>query len=124
MRALGIAALVLALVPVAASAADDPLATAYGNTMVIVDNDGVESHLYYNANHTFKGRVPSADYDYKGTWKMDDSGTICRTYSETIPGVPNPDCDAEPATSHNIGDGWTSTSRGKTYTITIKPGIM
>jgi hypothetical protein len=122
MRYFSLAVLATGLFATPALAADDALATAYGNTFVIVDPDGVESRMVYSADHTMKGRVPSADYNYKGTWALDGGGKICRTYSPAIPGVPNPDCDAEAAVPRKIGDQWSSTNRGKAYKISLVAG--
>jgi len=122
MRNLVLALFAALSISTAVQAADDPMASAYGNTLVIVDANGVESHIMYSADHSFKGTVPSADYNYKGTWAMGADGKVCRTYSETIPGVPNPDCDADAAVAHAVGDAWTSSNRGMTYKITLKSG--
>lgn len=122
MRAFVMSALALVVGLTAALAADDPMAATYGNTLVVVDPDGVESHLYYRADHSFSGRVPSANYDYKGTWSVDGTGHVCRTYSETIPGVPNPDCDEVAVVAHTVGDNWTAVTRGKNYKIALKAG--
>jgi hypothetical protein len=96
------------------NAADDPMATAYGNTIVTVSANGMEAHTQYNADHTFSGIVPSMSYQYKGTWSIDDKGQLCRVFDPPVPGRSNPDCDM-PGT-HAVGDKWT-TADGGTATL-------
>lgn len=105
---LGAAALVLAAS--AAWAADDPLSNSYGNTLVVIDKGGMESHTHYNADHTFNGIVPSMNYKYQGTWAIDATGHVCRTFDPPVMGRSNPDCDSDPlgGTQHAVGDKWTS----------------
>ncbi|HXC53687.1 MAG TPA: hypothetical protein VNU97_00170 [Rhizomicrobium sp.] len=104
MRLILWGAAALALVSTAAVAADDPMANLYGNTVVVVDGKGLESHTNYNADHTFSGVAPAYSYHYKGTWEMTADGKLCRTFDPPVPGITNPDCAA--ATSHAVGDKW------------------
>ena len=119
-----LSAIILAAATMPACAVDDPMATTYGNTLVIVDSDGVESRIHYNADRSFTGKVPSADYSYKGTWSIDATGHVCRKYSRTIPGVPNPDCDEVAVVSHAVGDSWSAVTRGMSYKISLKAGQL
>ncbi len=102
---------VFAALSVSVAQADDPMATLYGNTIVVVDKSGMESHTHYNADHTFNGTVPSMSYNYQGTWSIDDKGQLCRVFDPPVPGRTNPDCDV--LTPHAVGDTWTSPDAGK-----------
>jgi hypothetical protein len=108
MRLVLIAASALVFGASASFAADDVMATAYGNTIVSISTGGMEAHTYYNADHTFSGKVPAMGFEYKGTWSVDANGHICRTFDPPVPGRTNPDCDAEAQTSHAVGDKWTA----------------
>jgi hypothetical protein len=99
----------------AAMAGDDVMTNTYGNTLVSVSSGGMESHTYYNADHTFSGKVPALGFEYKGTWTIDDKGQLCRTFDPPVPGRTNPDCGA--LESHAVGDKWT-TSEGSTVSLT------
>ncbi len=113
MRLVLLSAVALAFVSTAALADDsDPMAFAYGNTLVFVDKGGMESHTYYNADHTFTGVVPSMSYIYAGTWAITD-GKLCRTFSPAVPGRANPDCDPEAPATHAVGDSWDAPDGGK-----------
>jgi hypothetical protein len=112
---LGAAALVFAAT--AALGADDPMASLYGNTLVVVGSTGMESHTVYNADHTFSGIVPSMSYKYQGTWAIDDKGQLCRTFNPPVPGRTNPDCDPMDPTPRAVGDKWTAPD-GSTITLT------
>lgn len=109
---------VLLAVSSAASAADDMMANTYGNTLVLVGANGMESHTYYNADHTFSGKVPSMGFEYKGTWAIDDKGELCRTFDPPVPGRTNPDCG--PLENHAVGDKWTGADG---TTITLVQGV-
>jgi len=106
----------------AAMAGDDVMTNTYGNTLVSVSSGGMESHTYYNADHTFSGKVPALGFEYKGTWTIDDKGQLCRIYEAPPPGMPNPLCI--PAASHKVGESWTVTVNGSTRLMTLKPGIQ
>jgi hypothetical protein len=115
MRAmlLGAAALVLSAVTPALAddtTAADPMATYYGNTVVVVDAKGLESHTYYAADHTFTGVAPAYSYKYQGTWELKD-GQICSTFNPVPPGITNPSCN--PFVPRAVGDSWTSADGGK-----------
>jgi|ERR1700690_2346074 hypothetical protein len=101
-----------------ASAGDDPMATTYGNTLVSVSSGGLESHTYYNADHTFTGKVPSLGFEYKGTWSIDDNGQLCRTFDPPVPGRTNPDCGT--LENHAVGEKWTASDGAS---ITLVQGV-
>jgi len=109
------AALVLSC---AAASADDVMSSRFGNTVVAKSSGGPEIHMYYNADHTFTGKVIGMDYQLKGTWMADNSGNICLTYNPPPPGVTNPTC--LPAEAHQVGDTWTAGDR----TVTLVQGIQ
>jgi hypothetical protein len=86
-----------------ASAAADPMAGYYDNT-VISTGGMAEVHIQYNVDHTFVMNVPAFSLRFKGTWALNGSN-ICFTYDVTPPGVTNPDCG--PFETHKVGDTWT-----------------
>lgn len=118
MRLFLCGAVALIAVSSAASAGDDVMANTYGNTLVSVSAGGMESHTYYNADHTFSGKVPAMGFDYKGTWAIDDKGQLCRTFDPPVPGRTNPDCG--PLDNHAVGDKWTAADGA---TITLVQGV-
>jgi hypothetical protein len=119
MRALLLGAAALLASSSLAVAADDVMANFYGNTVVSTGGMG-ESHTYYAADHSFEQKI--LGYDIKGTWALDDKGNLCRTYPQTMPGMPNPLCT--PIASHKIGDTWTVQVGQDTRTVTLKAGIQ
>ncbi|MEI9995514.1 MAG: hypothetical protein WDM91_13035 [Rhizomicrobium sp.] len=113
MRAilLGAVFAIAAAAPSLADDATDPMATLYGNTVLVVDAKGLESHTYYSADHTFSGVAPAYSYHYKGTWEITADGKLCRTFDPVPPGVTNPDCDT--FTPRAVGDSWTAPDGAK-----------
>jgi hypothetical protein len=118
MRLVLAASAALVLSCAVASADGDVMSSRFGNTLVAKTPNGQEVHMYYNADHTFTGKVIGMDYQLQGTWSADSSGNICLTYNPPPPGVTNPTC--VPAEAHQIGDTWTSGGR----TITLVQGIQ
>lgn len=116
-------AILLVLFSVGVAHAADAMSSMIGNTVSVTDPDGLESRFQYSADGRFKLNVPAADFTTQGTWSLDAQGKICRNYADDIPGLPKPDCDAEPAAAHAPGQPWTSTNRGKTYKIVILQGL-
>ncbi|HEY0105865.1 MAG TPA: hypothetical protein VGB91_07250 [Rhizomicrobium sp.] len=94
-----------------AATATDPMSPLYGNTLVIIDAKGLESHTVYNADHTFTGVVPAFSYKYQGTWEITTDGQICSTFVPPPPGVTNPRCS--PMGIHAVGDSWSTPDGGK-----------
>jgi hypothetical protein len=104
----------LALSLSAPALADDPeamMANVIGNTIVVVNTNGLESHTHYRADHTFDGVVPAMDYHYKGTWAVTPEGQLCSTFDPAPPGIVNPRCN--PMGMLHVGDTWTSADGGK-----------
>ena len=100
-----------------AFAADDStIAARFGNTVIAKGGVG-EVHLYFNADHTFTGKVIAMDYPLKGAWKI-DGDNLCLSYDPPPPGITNPVC--QPIAAHNIGDTWQAGDR----TVTLVQGIQ
>lgn len=119
MKTILLGLCVAALSTGAALAQSDPMANMYGNTLVVVSGTGMESHTMYNADHTFSGIVPSMSYKYGGTWAIDATGALCRTFDPPVPGRTNPDCDPLDPTPRAVGDKWATPDGGS---ITLSKG--
>jgi len=119
MRIVLLAASVLVLSASAALAADDVMANFYGNT-AIGTGGMADTKTYYRPDHTFETKVMT--YDLKGTWAIDATGQLCRTYESPPPGVTNPLC--VPIAPHKVGDSWTVQMNGQTRTVTLVKGIQ
>ena len=120
MRKIVLASLAtIALATSYAVAADDVMASRYGNTTVSTDVKGVETKVYYNADHTFTFK--SGTQSGKGTWKV-DGGTICLTYEAAPAGMPNPLC--VPVTAHKVGDTWTTGEGEQKRTVKLVAGAQ
>lgn len=102
-----------------AVAADDVMATRYGNTTVSTDSKGVETKVYYNADHTFTFK--SGTTAGKGTWKV-DGGAICLTYEAAPAGMPNPLC--VPVAERKVGDTWTTGEGDQKRTVKLVAGVQ
>jgi hypothetical protein len=95
----------------ATPSAADPMAGYYGNSVVVIDSKGLESHTYYKADHTFTGVAPAYSYNYQGSWEITADGKLCRTFNPEPPGITNPNCDTfQP---HVVGDTWASPDGAK-----------
>ena len=127
MRRVLIAASIAALFSTPAFAADDVMASTYGNTIVSTGGT-TEVHTHYRADHSFDMvasmmGMSSMSRTFKGTWSLDGKGNLCRTFDGDVPpGMTNPLC--LPIAAHKLGDTWTVTANGKTRTATLKPGIQ
>ena len=122
MRLFIAASAALVLASAAAFADGDPVASRYGNTMIAKTADGIVAHMYYNADHSFTGRVVTGskgmqDIKLKGTWKL-EYGKFCVSYDPPQPGMTNPTC--YPLDTHKVGDTWTSGDS----TVTLVEGIQ
>ena len=102
-----------------AVAADDVMASRYGNTTVSTDTKGVETKVYYKADGTFTFK--SGTTTGKGTWKV-EGGTICLTYEAAPTGMPNPLC--VPVTAHKVGDTWTTGEGDLKRTVKLVAGVQ
>jgi hypothetical protein len=122
MKRFLIAAFALCATP--ALAADDVMASYYGNT-VISTGGASEARSHYRADHSFDmtGSMMGMSKSFKGTWALDGKGNLCRTFEgELPPNTTNPLCT--PIAAHKIGDTWTLDANGQTRTVTLKAGIQ
>lgn len=84
-----------------ALAADDPVASRFGNTTVITTATGAVIKVWYSADHTvtwFTGPIAT-----HGTWALEGS-MMCITLAEPPAGVPPKSCN--PFEVHKVGDTW------------------
>jgi hypothetical protein len=125
MRKLPVIAATIILSATSAFAGDDPMATTFGNT-VISTGGMAEIHSHYRADHSFDmvASMLGMSKTFKGTWKVDDKGQLCRTFDgEVPPNTANPLCTA--VASHKIGESWTmQTADGQTRKVTLKAGVQ
>ena len=126
---LGACAVVALGFGTAALAADDPVASAYGNTVLATNDKGETTKTWYKADHTFTG-VDSKGQKFQGTWTLAENNTkFCAT--AVLPaGAPPPkepikqQC-TEFLGAHKVGDKWTQKGfDGKPITVEIKAGMM
>jgi hypothetical protein len=117
-----LAAAAALLLAAPAVAADDPMASTYGNTVIGKSGMG-ESHTHYKADHTVTADVSSmmGSMTLTGTWKIDEKGQLCRDYSNAPAMLPNPVC--VPWTPHKVGDSWEVTYNGRTSQLSLVAGI-
>lgn len=115
MRLLASVAFVAAMMAGPALAAD-PMASAYGNTVVIVYGDGTTVNLYVNEDGTYTGSSPMGES--AGTWAISGNKTC---FTQSSPDATPPSCS--PTVAKNVGDTWTGTGQGGApVTITIQAG--
>lgn len=110
------AALIAASASTAFAADDSTIASRFGNTVIAKGGFG-EVHLYFNADHSFTGKVMAMNYALKGSWKI-DGDNLCLTYDPPPPGITNPAC--APVAAHAVGETWTANDR----TATLVQGIQ
>jgi hypothetical protein len=114
----------LALGATPALAADDVMASYYGNT-VISTGGASEAHSHYRPDRTFDmtGSMMGMSKSFKGTWALDGKGNLCRTFEGDLPpNTTNPLCT--PIAAHKLGDTWTIDANGQTRTVTLKAGVQ
>ena len=104
-------------------AADDVMASFYGNT--VVSTGGIaEVHTHYRPDHSFDMVASRMGFSrvFKGTWAIDAKNNLCRTFvGDAPPDTPNPLC--LPFTPHKVGESWTVDVNGSSRTATLKAGI-
>jgi hypothetical protein len=88
-----------------AIAADDPMASRYGNTVVITGPDGKEvGRIYYDADKKVSRKMADGS-EVKGTWALEGT-KLC--FAQTAP-APKPEeakqCSDFPG-AKNVGDSW------------------
>jgi len=99
------------LVVTVARAADDIMASRYGNTIVTTAANGVTNKMHYKADGTFDATQGAGTFS--GTWKLDGKGVLCLTF------VPSGSTCA-PAVAHKVGDTWLANGD----TISLVEGIQ
>lgn len=106
-----------------ANAADDPMASRYGNTLVIKGPDGKEIiRLYYDQNGTISTKMADGKTT-KGTWKM-EGDKICVTQTEPAPEANMSGAQCQPFTgARKVGETWEVTRPdGVKMTATLQQG--
>ncbi len=111
MRKLTVCVAVVSCMATAAAAADDVMASRYGNTTITRDAHGITNKIHYKADGTFDGTQGEATFS--GTWKLDGKGMVCLT---AIPSG----ALCTPIYAHHVGDTWTAGG----YTINLVKGIQ
>jgi hypothetical protein len=89
-----------------ALAADDPMASRYGNTVVVSGPDGKEvGRVYYDADHKIVRRFPDGK-EARGTWAM-EGANLCFNQTEPAPATPAEAKQCQPFPGpKNVGDSW------------------
>jgi hypothetical protein len=99
----------------ASFAADDVMASRYGNTTLALYPDGSVTRLWYNAEHTFRAKHGATEFN--GIWKI-ANGELCLEYrlSKLTPY----ETECFHANPHAIGDVWLEGPRH----ITLIAGVV
>lgn len=101
MKTIMTLAAAAALFSTAAVAADDPVASRYGNTTIITTADGHVVKIWYEADHTVTWMV--GPITRKGTWALEGSN-MCITLQDPPGGMPAKTCN--PFEVHKVGESW------------------
>lgn len=119
IRTLILSAVASMAVAGAAFAADDPMATRFGNTVEATNAKGEVTKLWYAEDGTFTGNANGTDF--KGTWALKDN-QVCLTQTEPAPaaGQTNPVCN--PVMAKAVGDSWTVGEGDAQMTIKLVAG--
>ena len=117
---MGVAAVVLSTT--LAIAADDPMASRYGNTVVAKGADGKEiGRTYYNADGSYTRKTADGK-ESKGTWKM-DGGKVCLTQTDPAPPAGTAAVCLPFPGAKNVGDSWdVALPDGTKVTATLQKG--
>ena len=104
-----------------ALAADDPMASRYGNTVVVTGPDGKEvGRIYYDADKKASRKMADGS-EVKGTWAL-EGNKLC--FSQTAP-APKPEeakqCSDFPG-AKNVGDSWDVVTPQGTLKATLQKG--
>jgi len=118
MKTIAIAAAgALLVASLAGPALADPMASAYGNTVVVTYPGDAKVKLHVNADGTYESIAPDGS-KASGTWAIAD-GQTC--FTQTAPAATPPSCS--PTVDKKVGDSWTATGQGgATVTVTIIAG--
>ncbi len=111
MRNFAVCGAVITCLASSATAADDVMASRYGNTTITSDAKAVTNKIHYKADGTFDGTQGEATFS--GTWKLDGKGMVCLT------AIPSGTL-CTPVHAHDVGETWTAGG----YTIKLVAGIQ
>lgn len=125
---LGVGALVAVGLAGAAMAADDPMAGAYGNTVVVTNAKGEASKLWIAKDGTFKGETAKGE-KFTGKWALKENNTKYCATADLPANAPKDTPAPKEACSefkgpHKAGDKWDQTdAAGEKVTVEIKAGM-
>lgn len=127
MRKIALSAVLAFGLAGAAIASDDPMAGAYGNTVLVTNAAGETTKLWIAKDGTYKFETAKGE---KGTgkWSLKDNNTkYCSTPdlpAAAPKGTPAPkESCSEFKGAHKAGDKWTQKDAdGKDITVEIKAG--
>jgi hypothetical protein len=124
----GVGALVAMSVAGAAMAADDPMASVYGNTVLVTNAKGETSKIWIAQDGTMKGEGAKGE-KFTGKWALKDSN---KQYCSTVDlpadapagtAAPKEAC-SEFVGGHKAGDKWEQKdAAGEKITVEIKAGM-
>lgn len=125
---LGVSALVAVSVAGAAVAADDPMAGAYGNTVLVTNDKNETTKLWIANDGTLKGENAKGE-KFTAKWALKENNTkYCSTAD--LPANAPKDTPAPKETcsefkgAHKAGDKWEQMdSENKKVTVEIKAGM-
>lgn len=106
-----------------AFAADDPMTSRYGNTIVVKAPGGAEiGRVYYDADHKVVRKTADGK-EAKGTWSM-EGANLCFNQVEPAPASAGEGKQCQPFPGpKNIGDTWEVTLPGGVKgTATLQKG--
>ncbi|MEQ1752917.1 MAG: hypothetical protein ABL973_02150 [Micropepsaceae bacterium] len=105
-----------------ALAADDPMASRYGNTVVIAGPDGKEvGRVYYDADHKVVRKFADGK-EVKGTWSM-EGANLCFSQTEPAPATPAEAKQCAPFPGAKaVGDSWEVTTPAGKLKATLQKG--
>ncbi|MFZ4606903.1 MAG: hypothetical protein ACOYM5_11645 [Caulobacter sp.] len=117
MKFLAKAAIAAAIFMAAGPAlAADPMASAYGNTVVITYGDGTTVKLFIDEGGSYTGESPMGATS--GSWSI-SGGQTC--FTQQSPEAAPPSCG--PTVSKSVGDSWQGTGQGGApVTLSIQAG--
>lgn len=125
---LGVGALVAVGLAGAAMAADDPMAGAYGNTVVVTNAKGEASKLWIAKDGTFKGETAKGE-KFTGKWALKENNSKYCATADLPANAPKDTPAPKEACSefkgpHKAGDKWDQTdAAGEKVTVEIKAGM-
>ena len=125
---LGLSALVAVGMAGATLAADDPMAGAYGNTVLVTNAKGETSKLWINKDGTFKGESAKGE-KFSGKWALKDNNTKYCSTADLPANAPKDTPAPKEACSefkgpHKAGDKWQQKdANGEDVTVEVKAGM-